>query len=108
MKYRKLMATFRAQQWQGDQLLEVGRTRFDATRAFLSLPLEKIQRFRENDWDSDHLSIGIPARRRHNGPFEVDTDIDGWLEANGYEEGWEGLTAADLAVLREGFGVNVK
>ena len=108
MKYRKLMATFRAQQWQGDQLLEVGRTRFDATQAFLSLPLEKLKQFRENDWDSDHLSIDLPARRRHNGPFEVDTDIDGWLEANGFEEGREGLTAADLDVLRERFGITAR
>jgi hypothetical protein len=77
----RLMAQFRPQRWVGDVCEDVeGGYEFDATSQFLSLPSEKIRSFKENDYDSDNL-VGD---RVLDGPFEVDTDIDGWLEGMGF------------------------
>jgi len=46
----------------------------------LSLSLNEIREFQENNYDSDHLASGLSEREAHNGPFEVDTDLDGWLK----------------------------
>lgn len=100
-----LYATFRPQEWQGDYAVDVaGAVQFDATAKFLSLPLDRIQSFLENNYDSDDLASELPERQEHGGPFEVDTDIDAWLEANGLEER-ESLTQEQLDMLRERYGV---
>lgn len=80
----RLIARFRPQEWHGDAAVEVeGAKDFDATKALLDLPLERIQKFRMNDYDSDELSEDLPERQEHDGPFEVDVDLDKWLEENG-------------------------
>jgi hypothetical protein len=105
-QYPRLMATFRPQAWINDQAVDTdGRVPFDATGALLALPLERIRSFQEYNHDSDDLAAGLPAREDHSGPFEVDTDIDGWLEANGLHGSRVALTKEHLDVLRERFGV---
>lgn len=104
--YPRLIARFRPQAWQHDYANDVdGAVEFDATVPFLALPLDRIREFKEHDHDSDALADYLDARWEHNGPFEVDVDVDAWLEANGIDHGRDELTAADLATLRERFGV---
>lgn len=59
-------------------------TLFDATLAYLSLPLWAAKTFREHSEDSDELAsrTGLLAFLQHDGPYEVDIDveaIDGWV-----------------------------
>ena len=102
----RLIATFRRQQWINDYAVNSDPlVEFDATEAFLKLPLERIRGFEENNYDSDELAEGLAEKLEHTGPFEVDTDIDEWLEQNGFENGRENLTEQDLALLRQRFNV---
>lgn len=95
-----LKAQFRPQEWQGDYAVTVeGGCEFDATKKFLALSLEDIKNFQENNYDSDYLADGLSERENHDGPFEVDTDIDGWLAENGIDR--KAMTQADLDRLRE-------
>lgn len=104
---QRLTATFRPQVWINDCTQPAGdEVVFDATRQFLSLPLEKIRSFRENDYDSDYLATDLPARIAHDGPFEVDTAIDEWLEECGYFDR-QHLTQHQLNDLRMAFGVTI-
>lgn len=104
--YPRLMATFRPQAWQNDYALDVdGSEEFDATEAFLSLPLDEIRSFREHREESDDLASGLPAREAHHGPFEVDVDVDGWLVKNGLPGGRANLTREQLDTLRVRFSV---
>lgn len=91
----KLMATFRPQCWLSDSVIadvDDGKVEFDATDNILQFTLENVQNFKEHNYDSDHLAIGLKARDDHNGPFEVDVDIDDWLLKNGIEGGRSTLT----------------
>src|SRR5690606_8390732 len=105
----RLMAHFRPQAWVGDNATDIddGHADFDATEKFLSLSLEEITGFEENNYDSDHLSIGLPEREAHNGPFEVDTNIDEWLEENGIEDR-SAMTQEQLDQLRTKYSVTVE
>lgn len=101
----RLRAVFRPQAWIRDQATDVdGRVEFDATAAFLRLDLKTVRRFRASDYDSDALADDLPARRAHDGPFEVDVDVDAWLEALGAPARAD-LSADDLEGLRRRFGV---
>lgn len=101
----RLMATFRPQAWINDYAVDIdGSVRFDATEPFLSLPLARIRAFQQNNYDSDYLSDALPQRNEHSGPFEVDVEIDEWLESLGYPPRAE-LTESHLVSLREWFKV---
>lgn len=104
----RFIATFRPQAWQHDFAVEVGgKVEFDATGKLLSLSLDEIKGFRENNYDSDYLADSLPEREDHDGPFEVDTDLDGWLEANGIKDR-SAMTQDDLDRLCEKYGVQVQ
>jgi hypothetical protein len=103
---RRLMAVFRRQVWVNDVAMDTEEPiEFDATVRLLRLPLLNIQHFRENDYDSDYLSEDLPERIEWTGPFEVDVDIDEWLERNGVLNGRNSLTQEDLERLRQEYGV---
>lgn len=103
MTMQRLMATFRPQVWQRDNLLNIdGVVEFDATAEFLQLTLRAIKQFKEHDYDSDRLAESLPARQEHTGPFEVDVDIDAWLAAHGVP-GRQSMTQADLDRLQKLF-----
>lgn len=105
----RLIATFRPQAWVNDYAIDIdGRVEFDATEKFLSLPLDTIRDFAENNFDSDRLAEDLPEYADHHGPFEVDADIDGWLESLGYEGGRKSLTENDLVELRKLFGLTTE
>lgn len=100
----RLTARFRPQAWIRDFAMDVdGAVDFDATAAFLALPPDAIRAFRENDYDSDHLADDLPEYEAHSGPFEVDVEVDDWLEALGFPNGRASLTDADVASIRERF-----
>lgn len=101
-----LLASFRPQVWVNDYAVDNGsQVVFDATATFLSRDLGAIHAFKENDYDSDYLAEDLPERDNHGGPFEVDVDVDAWLEKNGFLDGREGLSEDDLRTLRIRFGV---
>ncbi len=105
----RLEATFRPQQWVGeDHLCDLfdQKVNFDATDVFLKLSLEQIKGFKENDYDSDDLAEDLPERQEHNGPFEVDVDINVWLYENGIEDR-AAMTQEQLDQLREKYNVKV-
>ncbi len=80
----RLMAVFRPQAWRNDQAIEIDQpVRFDATEKLLQLPAEAIRDFKHNNYDSDDLAEDLPERQTHSGPFEVDVDLDAWLETHG-------------------------
>lgn len=104
---RRLMAIFRRQVWVNDETMDTeDPIEFDATLKFLVLPLTGIRSFREHDYDSDYLAEGLPEKVEWTGPFEVDVDVDGWLEKNGIPDGRKSLTQEDLDRLRKEYGVN--
>ena len=87
VKAPPLMARFRPQALIDDYFVEVdGQVDFDATEAILSLSVNDVRRFRENDYSSDALAEDLPARQEHGGPFEVDVDLNGWLEFHGVDD----------------------
>lgn len=100
-----LIATFRPQAWINDTAADLaeGAARFDATAQLLAMELEAIRKFRENDYDSDRLAGSLQQANNHCGPFEVDVDIDDWLEKNGIECGRHELTQEQLDELRRRF-----
>ena len=99
---KPLIARFRPQAWVDNHAVDTdGAVNFDATARLLELPLEAIQQFKENNYDSDYLAGELPERQSHRGPFEVDTDIDCWLEENGVEGGRTMLTQDHLNRLWE-------
>lgn len=102
----RLNATFRPQIWVNDYAVDVegGAVKFDATTAFLRLSLDEIKAYKEHNYSSDELSAGLTERHEHDGPFEVDADVDEWLGAHGHPDRKQ-LTAADLAALRTLFEV---
>lgn len=103
---RRLIAFLRRQVWVNNEATESEEpVEFDATVALLRLPLSGIQQFREHDHDSDVLAEDLPERVEWTGPFEVDVDVDGWLEQNGVPEGRKSLTKEDLDRLRREYGV---
>ncbi len=93
----QLMAVFRSQAWVHDQALDIDHPiRFDATAKILRLSAEEIRNFKHNNYDSDTLAEDLPVRKDHTEPFEIDTDLDAWLEAYGVagreklpDERWE-------------------
>lgn len=98
---KRLIATFRPQSWEYDTLRDIGgNVEFDATENFLNNDVEDIRDFTEHDNDSDSLADGLPERENHDGPFEVDADIDQWLINNGVEDGRAGITQEHLDRLR--------
>jgi hypothetical protein len=102
----RLIARFRPQKWMGDEAVEVaGAVDFDATEAYLSLPLPRAINFRLHDYDSDQLAQTLHGRQEHEGPFEVDVELDEWLERNGVTDGRAGLTQDHLYRLRAEFGI---
>src|SRR5262249_43324172 len=101
----RLMATFRPQAWVGDYALDTGDdVEFDATGQFLSVGLEAIRNFGEHDYDSDRLAEDRPEAQEHDGPFEVDVDVDAWLADNGISNR-EAISQDDLDRLRKEYGV---
>lgn len=90
LRLPRLIATFRPQAWVGpkkDNLAEAGPpVEFDVTDEILKLSRIGLRRFKENNYDSDDLASDLPERRAHAGPFEVDVDIDAWLEELGFPE----------------------
>lgn len=100
-----LIAIFRPQKWKGDECIDLDdEVEFNATYAFLSLPLEQIRGFSLNDYDSDGLAEDLLERQTHKGPFEVDVDPDEWLESLGFPPRAE-LTQDHLNKLRVMFRV---
>lgn len=95
----RLIAEFRPQSEVGKRLVNLPSTKFDATDAFLSLRIDEIKAFKHNNYDSDALSEGLCERKRHNGPFEVDVDVDAWLDLHGIER--KSMTVDDLSSLRK-------
>lgn len=106
---QSLIATFRPQFWTGrDCLMPAGEpVQFDATATFLALSLEDIKSFRYNSYDSDGLACNLLARIGHSGPFEVDVNIDEWLEKNGVPDRSQ-MTENDLFRLRYELGIMQK
>ena len=106
MGYKKpLMVTLRRQVWVNDEAMDTEPpVVFDATEKLLDLPLGTIQNFREHDYDSDYLAEDVLERREWTGPFEVDVDVDSWLQENGIQDGRKGLTQDDLDRLRKEYG----
>ena len=103
---KPLIATWRPQADQNGYCVDIdGQVQFDATLQLLSLDLERVRNFREHDEDSDRLAIdsGLPAWQTHNGPFEVDVDVDSWLEAHGIIGGRRVVTQEHLDRLREAY-----
>ena len=104
----RFMATFRPQAWQNGYAVDVdGKVEFDATGKLLTLSLDEIREFKENDYDSDNLADDLPERQDHDGPFEVDTDLDGWMEQNGIED-HSTMTQEQLNRLRSKYGIQVQ
>ncbi len=100
----RLIATFCPQVLINDRFLDIDdKEQFDATNAFLSLTNEQIRFFRENDYDSDNLADSLPKREEHNGPFEVDVNINQWLENNGFNCTRNELTDEQIESLRAAF-----
>ena len=95
----RLVAHFRPQVWVDDEAVAAaGAVEFDATEKLLSLSLKEIQLFKENDCDSDALAEDLLERIEHHGPFEVDVDVNGWLEKSGFDRAT--LTREQLEDLR--------
>lgn len=95
----RLMATFRPQVWVNDYAMDLeGKVEFDATTAFLSLKNDRIRNFEEHTRDSDELA-DICDVTDHGCPFEVDVDIDAWLESLGLSDRTK-LTDDDIDRLR--------
>jgi hypothetical protein len=105
-KLHRLIAHFRPQTWVRNYAVDIddGKEDFDATAAFLSRSLGRIKSFEEHSEESDQLAIDASAAwQHHHGPFEVDVDVDGFLEAQGFSR--QTLTTRQLADLRRRFGV---
>lgn len=104
-KLPRLLAHFRPQSWVRDYAVDIdGQEDFDATKAFLSQDLDWIRGFEEHSEESDQLAIAASAAwKRHHGPFEVDVDVDGFLEALGFRR--QSLTPRQLTELRRRYGV---
>lgn len=110
MSHPRLMATFRPQAWQNDYAINIDSpVDFDATEALLRRSLKDIKAYKEHDYSSDYLAgeSNLRAAEEHDGPYEVDCDVDSWLEENGIEDRSK-MTEADLKLLRERFGVGKK
>ena len=100
----RLMALFRPQAWRNDLAIDIDSpVWFDATTKVLDFPVEAIRAFRHNDYDSDDLAEDLPERQSHPGPFEVDLDLDAWLEEHGIAER-ESLTEERWAEIRQLYG----
>lgn len=98
-----LTATFRPQASINDNCVDVdGKFDFDITEQILKKTPEEIKAFEENNYDSDSLADDF---NDHDGPFEVDTDLDAWFEEQGVEGGRKNLTWDDLNRLRKKFGI---
>ncbi len=83
--FPKLMATFRPQAVVNKRIIDIdGEVVFDATPQILQLDHQQIREFAHNDYDSDFLANNLPERNSHSGPFEVDVDVDAWLESFGF------------------------
>jgi len=83
----RLMAVFRPQHWVRDYATDCGgNTEFDATDQFLRMSADDIADFELNNYDSDNLANHLPEYMAHHGPFEVDVDLDEWLEDHGIED----------------------
>ncbi len=83
----RLTAVFRPQAWRNDQAIDIDHSvRFDATAKILRLSAGEIRSFRYFGDESDALAEDLPARKDHTGPFEVDVDLDIWLEEHGVED----------------------
>ncbi len=84
----RLMAVFRPQAWRNDQTIDIDSpVRFDATAKILQFRIDEIRDFQSNNYESDELAEDLPARQAHaGGPFEVDVDLDAWLEAHGVDD----------------------
>jgi hypothetical protein len=105
-KSQRLIAHFRPQTWVRDYAVDIddGQEDFDATAAFLSQDLNWIKGFQEHSEESDQLAIEASAAwQHHTGPFEVDVDVDGFMEAQGFSR--QTLTTRQLGELRRRFGV---
>jgi len=97
----RLMATFRPQAYiRGDAVDIDGAVEFDATDEALDLDWDVIRDFEYHAYDSDHLADSLPERNAHGGPFEVDVDLDAWLELLGVpdrseltEDAWKAIQA---------------
>ena len=101
----RLMAVFRPQAWRNDQAIDVDHpVRFDATAKILQRSAEAIRDFKHNNYDSDDLAEDLPARNRHDGPFEVDVDLDAWLEGHGIMDR-KALTEEQWAEIRQRYGL---
>lgn len=106
MSTHPLMATFRPQADQRGYCVDIdGEVEFDATWALLSRTPEEICNFRCYNEDSDRLAIdsNLPAWQEHTGPFEVDVELDEWLEEQGVEDGRRGISNFHLERLRKLF-----
>ncbi len=102
----RLKATFRPQAWINDNAVDIdGQVEFDATENFLTLDLEEIRNFTEHDYDSDRLAWDLREAEIHSGPYEVDVDIDEWLNSIGFPARRQ-LTAALVRDLRKIFDIS--
>jgi hypothetical protein len=105
-KPQRLIAHFRPQAWFSNYACDIddGHEDFDATAAFLSQDLDWIKGFQEHSEDSDFLAMeASEAWKKHHGPFEVDVDVDSFLQARGYHR--PTLTPRQLGELRRHYGV---
>ncbi len=101
---KPLMAEFRPQVWSHDYAMPAGDVvPFDATMAFLSLSAGEARTLKDGSYGTDNLASDVPARAHHAGPFEVDADIDNWLEDNGID-GRSSITEESWTTLREAYG----
>lgn len=92
-----LLAVFRPQAQDGETA--VTRT-FDVTDRIASLSYSKIRCFGIDTEDYKRLADGLPMREAHDGPFEVDVDVDGWLH-DVFGESRETLAASDWRAFKE-------
>ena len=99
-----ITATFRPQAWVNKDAIDLddGKFDFDITEKILRKTVEQIQAFQEHNEDSDNLAEDF---NDHDGPFEVDTDLDKWFQTQGIKNGRKGLTLDKLNRLRKKFGI---
>lgn len=69
-----IMATFHPQRWEGKHrtVPDGPPTRFDATGIVLRMDPDAIDSLRDRHYPVGVLAAGLPARRAHDGPFDVD------------------------------------
>jgi len=111
----RLTAVFRPQREHADAVVRgftnvydiVGAAiEFDVTEAFLRMSASDIREYQENSYSSDNLAHGLPERMRHNGPFEVDLDVDDIEDfLNHFNASRDTISPSELEYIRLRYGV---